>query len=266
MTERFKYLWLTDVHLWPWNKYSLLNSILDQKPKGVFLTGDISNSAQTLIWDLDFLGPRIGRPLYFVIGNHDLHFSNIEKTHAELRNLCKKHKNLIWMDEAGIVPLNEEACCIGNMGWYDAKMGNVEYLKYTIDWFLIEDFRKLSSMDDRIDKFRQLAKDSADSLCEKLELAIKTYKTIYLISHFPAWKEANRTNSWFSEQFFEPYNTNLILGEKLEGIMEQYKKRQLICLMGHTHLPTTIHVSRNIECRVGRGSYHKLSEEEILYI
>src|SRR4029077_20044583 len=117
---RDKYLWLTDLHLWSWDRYKLLGTILDQKPKGVFLTGDISNSSQTLIWDLDFLGSKVGRPIYFVLGNHDLHFSSIEKTHVQIRELCKKHKNLIWMDEAGIIPLNEEVCCIGNMGWYSA--------------------------------------------------------------------------------------------------------------------------------------------------
>lgn len=264
--QRSLYLWLTDSHIFPWDRYSFLNSILDQKPKGVFLTGDISNSAQTLIGDLKFLGPRIGRPLYFVIGNHDLHFSNINQTHEEIRNLCRTYKNLVWMDEVDFVPLTDEACCIGGMGWYDCRVGNPEYVKYTMDWFLIDDFRYLISMDERISKFRQWAEKSAREIGVKLEAALKNYKTVYLLSHFPAWREANRASHWLSDAFWEPYNTNLILGETLETIMEKHKNRQLICFFGHTHLPVTIHVSRNIECRVGHGSFKKLSEKEILYI
>lgn len=261
-----RYLWLTDTHLWPWDRNNLLKIIINQNPKGVFLTGDISNSAYTLIHDLDFLGPRIERPLYFVIGNHDLHFSNIENTHAEIRNLCKKYKNLIWMDEVDILQLNEDTCCIGNMGWYDGRIGDTEYLKYTIDWFLIEDFRKLSSMSDRIKKFREIAEESANKLSIKLEIALQKYKTVYLLSHVPAWKEASGNKGIFSDIFYEPYNTNLILGKKLLDIMEQYKEKQLICLFGHTHYMTTTHISHNIKCHVGHGSYSELSEEEILYI
>jgi UDP-2,3-diacylglucosamine pyrophosphatase LpxH len=264
--QRDKYIWLTDTHVYPWNRYKLLSTILDQRPKGVFITGDISNSSQTLIADLDFLGARIGRPLYFVPGNHDFHFSSMERTLSNIRKVCKKHKNLVWMDEAGIIPITEEVCCIGNMGWYDARHGNTEYLKYTFDWFLIKEFKELPSMKHRIEKFRSLAEDSAKQLSSKLEQAVEEYKTIYLLSHFPAWKEGHRANEWISEKFYEPYNTNIILGQELEKVMSKHKKRHLICLMGHTHCPVTINVSRNIECRVGKGSYHKLSEEEILFI
>jgi predicted phosphodiesterase len=264
--ERKKYLWLTDSHLYPWNRFKILNIILDQSPYGIFLTGDISNSSQTLIADLDFLGSRIGRPVYFILGNHDISFSSFIETFSNIRKVCQKHKNLIWMDESGIVPINEEVCCIGNMGWYDAKIGNTEYLRYTFDWFLIKEFRELPSMKHRIEKFRSLAEESANQLSSKLEEAVETYKIIYLLSHFPAWKECHRANGWLSEKFWEPYNTNMILGQELEKVMVKHKKRQLICLMGHTHMPITVNVARNITCHVGKGSYHKISEKEIIYI
>jgi UDP-2,3-diacylglucosamine pyrophosphatase LpxH len=263
---REKRLWMTDLHLFPWNRYKLLNIILDKKVKSVFLTGDISNSSQTLIADLEFLGKRIGRPLYFTTGNHDLHFSSIVETKNNIRKVCQKYKNLIWIDEAGIIPINDEVCCLGEMGWYDARVGNPEYLKYTFDWFLIKEFKELPNMRVRIEKFRSLAEESAKSLSLKLEEAVETYKTVYLLSHFPAWKECHRANEWISEKFYEPYNTNLILGQELEKVMIKHKKRHLICLMGHTHLATTIQVSRSIECRVGAGSYHKLTKENIIYI
>jgi 3',5'-cyclic-AMP phosphodiesterase len=263
--NRSKYLWLTDTHIKFFGRYKLLNTILDQKPNGVFITGDISEGF-TFLSDLEFLGQKIGRPFYFVRGNHELWGSSFDKVNEGIRKLSAQYSNLIWMTDAGIVPLNEETCLIGMDGWYDARLGNEKYIKYTFDWWLIEDFRKLPSMKERIEKMRFLADESARVLSSRLEEAVETYKTVYLLTHVPAWREAHRANGWISDKFYEPYNTNLVLGQALESVMSKHKKRQLIVLCGHTHQNMTVHVSRNIECRVGKGSYRKISEEEIIYI
>jgi predicted phosphohydrolase len=263
--NRSKYLYLTDTHTKIFGCYKLLNTILDQKPVGVFMTGDISEGFSFLS-DLEFLGKRIGRPLYFIMGNHEYLGSSFAKVHQGVRELTAKYKNLIWMTEAGIVPLNEETCVIGSEGWYSAQIGNTEYLKFTFDWWMIEDFRKLPNMRARIEKFRELAEDSAKVLSARLEEAVETYKAVYLLTHFPPFPECNRANGWISEKFWEPYNTNLVLGQALEKVMEKYKKRHLTILCGHTHTEMTVQVSRNVECRVGKGSYNKISDEEIIYI
>lgn len=266
MIKKRRYIWHTDTHIWPWDRFKFLNSILDSKSCAVFLTGDISNSAWSCLKDLEFLGKRAGRPIYFVLGNHDYHFSNIEFVHKEIRRLCSKYKNLIWLTEANIISLNEEVAIIGQEGWYDARSGNQNYLKYTIDWLLISEFRKLPSMKERIEKFQELANQSAINLSYKLELALENHKTVYLLTHFPCYLEANRTRSFLSEKFWEPYNTNFALGKSLETIMGKNKKRNLIILSGHTHCSINIHVSQNIECRVGKGAYHTINEEQIIII
>jgi len=263
--KRFKYLWLTDPHLLPWNRYRMLGSILDEKPVGVFATGDLSYGP-TLISDLEFLGKRIGRPFYFVLGNHDYHGSSFVEVHRKIRELCEKYRNLIWMTDAGVISLTEEVAVIGAEGWYDARVGNPEFIKYTFDWMLTSEFKSLPTWQERLDKFKTLADASAAHLTKNLEAAMENHKVIYLLTHFPCWKEANRYNGIISENFWAPYNTNYILGKELEKVMVEHKKRNLIVLAGHTHQAMQIHVSRNIECRVGRGAYHKLSEEEIIYI
>lgn len=264
--KKEKYLWLTDVHLLPWKRKRLLNIILNEKPHGVFLTGDISYSSQTCLGDLEYLGKKIGRPLYFVLGNHDYHFSSFHKMNEGVKTLCSNYRNLIWMDNSGIQELNEETAVIGNMGWYDALKGDTKYLKYTFDWYLIEEFKKLPSMKERIEFFREIASESAKKLSKLLKEAVEKYKTIYLLTHVPPWPEANRDEGTIMEKFWEPYNVNLTLGEALEKVMKDYKKRQLVVLGGHTHSPVSIHVSRNIECRVGKASYFSLGEEERIYI
>lgn len=262
---REKYLFITDPHLLPFNRFKMLDAILSQKPRAVFVGGDISYGP-TLISDLKFLGKRIGRPMYFVLGNHDYHFSSIDKVHTKVKEVCEEYRNLVWLTNAGVVPITNEVAVIGAEGWYDAQVGNKEFIKYTFDWFLTSDFKKLPTWDQRFSKFKEVAAANTKYIISNLEAAMEDYKTVYLITHFPPWREANRYNSWISESFWEPYNTNVGLGKALEEVMVKHKKRNLIVFCGHTHSSVQIHVSRNIECRVGRGAYHMLAEDEIIYI
>jgi Icc protein len=262
---RDKYLWITDPHIKPWGRRKIINLIHDDKPKGIFLTGDISYGP-TLVGDLDHLGRKAGRPIYFVLGNHDYHGSTIATTHNKVRLLCKKHKNLIWMTDAGIEPLNEEVALIGTEGWYDARVGFEPFLTFTFDWWMTKDFRQLPSMKDRIEAFRVLAQESADKIVPILEKALESYKTIYLLTHYPPWKEANRAEGTMMEQFWLPYNVNYALGVALEKVMQNYKKRNLIVLCGHTHTSTQIHAARNIECRVGKAGYFRSTVDETIFI
>jgi predicted phosphohydrolase len=264
--NRTKYLWLTDTHLRPWSRKKLIDIIMEDKPRGIFLTGDISYGL-TLFNDLEFLVRYARRPIYFVLGNHDYHFSSIKKTHEMVRLLCNEYKNLIWMTDAGVERLTDEVAIIGTEGWYDALLGNKRYIKYTLDWPLIKELRNLSNFDDRIDAIKELAKQGIEKVIASLELAIEDYKTIYLLTHFPPWPEATRDVGTLMEKFWLPYNVNLTFGKELEKVMQNHKKRNLIVLSGHTHTDCWIHVSRNIECRVNKASYFgDFGNEEHIYI
>lgn len=267
---RDKYLWFTDTHLDkvpPWSLIRFILHIRKENPKGVFLTGDISNGVMTA-WHLQLLATFIKCPIYFVLGNHDYHFSSIEKTHKKIRELCKKFPNLIWMTDAGVVHLNQEVALIGTEGWYDAEKGKPGYLKFTFDWILTEDFRKLPNWDKRLDFWRQMADQSANDIVDKLEKSIEQgYKTIYILTHFPPWKEATRDVGTMFEKFWLPYNCNIRMGKALKKAMEDHKKRYITVLAGHTHTDCWIHVSRNIECKVSKAKYYgELRNEEHIFI
>jgi predicted phosphohydrolase len=265
-----KYLWFTDTHLdkvTPLTLSRFILHILKENPKGIFLTGDISNGALTP-FHLRMLATFIKCPIYFVLGNHDYHFSSIEKTHDKIRKLCQQYPNLIWITEAGVIHINDEVAIIGAEGWYDADNGKAGYLQFTFDWFLTEDFRKLPNMQARIDAWRNLADKSADDLSDKLEKAIdQGYKNVYVLTHFPPWKEATRDVGTIMEQFWLPYNVNLRLGRALEKVMQTHKKRSITVLAGHTHTDCWIHVSRNIECKVSKAKYYgTLRNDEHIFI
>jgi 3',5'-cyclic-AMP phosphodiesterase len=265
MTDRACYLWLTDPHVKLWSKWHFLNTILDENPRAVLLTGDLAEGP-FLKGVLDVLGRKAGRPIYFVLGNHELLGSDIASTHSLVREMCAKYRNLIWLTDNDIIPLNDEVALIGSDGWYDARIGNPAYIRYTFDWWMVKDFRKLPNMNARIEAFRALADKSAEVLSERLERALETYKSVYLLTHMPPWQEAHRATNPLIERFWAPYNCNIALGQALEKVMEKHKKRQLTVLAGHTHTPVSIHVARNIECRVGKASYAHITDGERIFI
>lgn len=266
-----KYLWYTDTHLdqllLPWKLPTLISHIIREKPKGLFLTGDISTGLLTT-WHLSLLARFTKIPIYFTLGNHDYHFTSIAKVHARVRALCKKHPNLIWLTDAGVIPLNDEVALIGTEGWYDAQLGNPKWLRGTFDWFLTEEFRKLPNMDARIAAFRKLSVRSCDIIAAKLQQALDLgYKTIYILTHFPPWKEATRDIGTFLEPYYLAYNVNHGMGQTIEKIMQGRNNRHVMVLAGHTHSDCWIHVQRNIECKVNRAKYYGfIRNEECLFI
>lgn len=257
--QHSKYLWFTDTHF---NKASPLTFIkfiihlIKEKPKGIFLTGDISNGILTYFY-LKILAIFINCPTYFVLGNHDYFFSSIEKTHQRIRSVCQDYPNLIWLTEQEPIKINNEVALIGTEGWYDVNLGNPKYLKFTFDWVLTENFRKLPNMLARIKAFRSLANKSCKIIEHKLKSALEqNYKTIYILTHYPPWKEAGRDPDSFFGKYHLAYDINMRLGQTIEKIMKEYPHKNVVVLCGHTHSDAWIHVSHNIECRVNANKYY----------
>jgi len=254
-----RFVWLSDTHLntviLPFLKQRFIDAIDAQKQlDGVFLTGDISSG----LWiehDLEMLARAVNCPVYFVLGNHDYHRRFISSVRADVSNLCKKISNLRWMTEQDVISINDEVAIIGADGWYDARYGDPKLLKYTTDWLMVLDFYRLSSMDDRVSAFRALAQESAMMIEKRLESALESHKTVYILTHFPPWKEATRAEGTSMEKFWLPYNTNDALGRAIERAAHGRKKKRIVVLAGHTHVACDIRVSNTIECKVSSANY-----------
>jgi 3',5'-cyclic-AMP phosphodiesterase len=268
MKDKDLYCWITDTHLdklSPWKKYSFLLQLKQQEPKGIFLTGDIS-TGPLLSLDLWLLS-KVGCPIYFVLGNHDYHFSSIEKTHAKIRKLCAKYPNLIWMQDQEVIGLDDEIALIGAESWYSVDLGNPKWIKYTMDWWLIKDFRQLPSMEKRIEAFRSIADESCKNIERKLEKAIEQdYKTIYILSHYPVCVEATRSEDVLMSSFWLPYDTNIRMGKTVERVMSKYKTKNARIFCGHSHQETFAQISRNVWCQVGRGRYIGVPHSQKIYL
>jgi predicted MPP superfamily phosphohydrolase len=259
-----KVAWLTDTHLLPWQRKKLVQNIRNEKPDAVFLTGDISVSGITVIDDLEYMSDNLTVPIYFVCGNHDLWFSEFNSVKARVKDLCSKKDNLFWLTKSDIIYLNEEIAIIGADGWFDVRTSYSRFVKYVLDCLFIHDFRKLKGLKEKIFKFREMADAGANKLSKKIKIASKTHKKIYLLTHFPPWKEAQKKS--FFKDWWAIYNVNYNLGQKIEEDMRSVEQSSSVTVLcGHTHEPTDVRISKNIECRVGRAGIY-ISDLNILYI
>lgn len=268
MSSKKKILWFTDLHMdrvAPWTLLNFFRHIKKENPHSIFLTGDISNG-KMLCGHLSLMAQYIKCPIYFILGNHDVHRTSFKQQHENIRNLCIKYPNLIWLTNTNTIQLNEEVGLVGVDSWYDAALGDPKWLKFTFDWFLIEEFKVLKSMDERIQAFRDLAKQNTKNIISKLENALENndLKTIYVLVHMPPWKEATRDEGTIMEKFWLPYNINYGMGKEIELVMESRKKRNVIVLSGHCHTPEYIRVSRNISCQVGAAGIKTINSQKII--
>lgn len=265
--QRDKYLWITDPHiLFPWQRYGTLAKIKREEPKGILFTGDISNGV--MLMPVLKMFAQLGIPCYMVLGNHEYFWSSRDKIHAKMRKLCEKYPYMVWLEEQEEpVRLDEEICLIGTGGWFDGAQGDTKWLNWKADWWIIKEFRKLGSLEKKLEFSRQLAQESCEKVERRLRKAIEQdYKTIYLLSHIPPWIEATRDQGTIMERYWLPYNTNIRLGETIEKVMADYKKRRVVVLSGHTHHPIYIRVSRNIECQVGASNYLGVLHSQKIYL
>jgi len=271
MTQQKKFLWATDIHLCYYNRLEFVRTINRHNPSGVFLTGDISHLGFSLYGDMEYIGRETHCPIYFILGNHSIWFSSFAERYKQVRELCSKYPNLIWMNNVDVIPLSNEVALIGNENWYDGTTETttkkIKFSKAYIDWLLIKDFRELKNMDERVLKFREIAGKSAEEIGRKLSLALEQdYKRIFILSHMPFWDEATRDVGTLFDWFWLPYNVNVKTGKVIKEIMKERKKRNVVCLFGHTHSPHWGMLSRNIEYFVGRPSGYFKSEPQIMYI
>jgi predicted phosphohydrolase len=253
-----RYAWYSDTHLnlsvFPFLKRMFISRLKKSGVDGVMITGDVS-SGSWLESDLGFLARHFDGPIYFVLGNHDYHNRHIESVHSDVRRLTAKYPNLFWMTENPLIALAEDVALIGTEGWYDATLGDPQLLRWTLDWMITFDFLHKKGIDQRIDMWRNMSSISSEIIAERLEHALQDHKTVYVMTHFPPWKEATRAVGTPFENFWLPYNTNFAMGQAIERVMSGRKKKRVIVLAGHTHTPCHIRVTNNIECIVARASY-----------
>lgn len=252
-----KLIWITDPHfdfLHPMGSLRFGEWLAKQDGDAAVLTGDLADGL--LLKDLlEFFAVGFGKPIFFVLGNHDYYGSSFEKVKRVARKLHKKVPNLMWLDESGVVELTPEIALVGNGGWYDVRSGaGAESRVIMQDFTLIEDFRG-SDIYTIAEKCQKTAKAMADQTRPDLMEAAGKYKHVYFATHVPPFREATWHQGKISDSNWLPWFSNLTMGNVLSDAAFDYPDTKFTVLCGHTHSEGVFDFKDNMTVLTGKAQY-----------
>jgi len=251
-----KLAWATDIHF-DHARIAAANifmaAVKESDCDALVITGDIS-VAHLLEGHLGLL-TTIGKPVYFVLGNHDYCGSSIQYVQETTRKVAKKYKNLTWLTESKIVNLTEKSCLIGHDSWADGRFGNttkwwvdmLEY-RYTSDFMGLDHYGILRVLN-------RLGDEAALQLSIKAENATKKYDTIYVATHTPPFIEATWHMGLHSDNAHLPHFACKAVGEALVKVMKKHTDKKMIILCGHTHGGGHAEILPNLIVETGPAEY-----------
>lgn len=249
--------WVTDIHLNFLNAEQVeafCAAIRAENPDIVLLGGDIAE-ADTVEWYLKVMAADIGRPIYFVLGNHDFYQGSIPAVRKVMDGLCRAESRLTYLSHVGCVPLTEDTGLIGVDGWGDGRLG--DYAGSTVrlnDHLLI---RELSGLDrdELLARLNRLGDEAADHLRVVLPLALDAHERVILLTHVPPFVEACWHEGKTSDGNWAPFFTCKAVGDVLLETMPKRPDRQLTVLCGHSHGAGRAQLLPNLEVLTGRAEY-----------
>lgn len=229
--------WLTDVHLnflRPAERADFLERVRGQSPNAVLVSGDIGEARDVL----PFLNQMLLAwpcPIYFVLGNHDFYFGSIAEVRRRVQALCDEQPRLRYLTHCGVLELAPGVGLLGHDGWADARFGD-----YDRSCVMLNDYRLIAelagySKETRLPVLRAMGQAAAEHVREHLESAVAQYRTIYLVTHVPPFREACWHEGRISDDEWLPHFSCHAVGEAILEVMCPRPECQLTVLCGHTH-------------------------------
>ena len=262
--------WLTDIHLnflRPPADQTFLATLAAVDADALLLTGDIAE-AHDVTRHLASIGAVTGRPVYFVLGNHDYYHGSIAGVRARVRDLCRTAPGLHWLPDAGVVPLTAEACLVGHDGWGDGRFGDYYGSHVRLnDWRLIEEFggRDEDPLD-RITKLHTLGDEAAAHFRAVLPAALGRFRHVVVATHVPPFREACLYEGKVSDDHWLPHFTCKAVGDALVEAMAASPDRRMTVLCGHTHGEGDVTVLPNLRVLIGGAVYGSPAVQMVLAV
>lgn len=265
-----KLTWLTDIHLNFLEKNArelFYQTILKTDGDAVLITGDIAeaNSVNDLLTEMV---NAINKPIYFVLGNHDYYRGQVETVKATMVTLTQKQPQLIWMNTAGVLPLNENTLLVGQDGWADGRLGDYQNSRVQLnDSRMIADLMQANIFGKfkLLDKMQELADIDAAQLNKDLQLAVsKKPKKIIVLTHIPPFKEACMHQGKISDDDWQPYFSSKATGDVLLRVAQENLDVEFLVLCGHTHSEAYHQALSNLIVKAGRAEYYQPIVQEVI--
>lgn len=265
-------VWLTDIHLNFLDKQErklFYASILRKNCDAVFISGDIAE-APCLVEILNEMADHIGRPIYFVLGNHDYYKGQVSEVREKMTYVSQNHEYLFWLPASGIQQLNKNTILLGQDGWADGRLGD-----YPNSRVVLNDSRKITDLFEAkmmgkfslLAKMQMLADIDASQLEDNLKEAIdKNPKKIIVLTHIPPFEESCLYEGAVSDPEWLPYFSSKVMGDVLRQTAEQNPSIDFLVLCGHTHSPSEYQPLNNLMVRAGSVEYSHPKIQDIIFL
>jgi len=250
--------WATDLHLdhaTPESREALSIALRNGSAPTVIVTGDIS-VAPRLAADLAFLADAAGRPVHFVLGNHDHYHGSVGSARDSVINLTNSTDQVKWLPPAGVVPLDDETALIGVDGWADGAFGDPLRTPLVLNddrW--IAELAAEPKRSGKLAVKKVLAGADAARLAVLLDRAATEYRQIVVATHVPPFVAALPVQGHLAGAEWLPLLVSGATGAVLSRFAAAHPAHQVTVLAGHTHVATSVRIAPNLRCMVGGARY-----------
>lgn len=267
--------WCTDVHLDHLDSHpelrrpekEFVRPLSSEDVDGFLFSGDVT-CAGSLPRHLDLLDKVLGRPIHFVLGNHDFWGGDFNGVRGAVSGVAGSSSNLNYLTQLGVVPLTDRTALVGHDGWYDALHGDPEESGVLMnDWLHIGDFSLVSGMvrgrppwANRVELgavvaiARKTAWAAAEHVREHATTAAAHHDTVIVLTHVPPWVEAHRHDNKSGGDAM-PWYTSKLMGDAIEAVAAANPRVRFEVFCGHTHGQADVQVAHNVFCHVGGAQY-----------
>ena len=254
--------WATDIHLnflTTVARRRFLESVKEQAD-ALVVTGDIAES-NSLVATLMVMDALVGRPIYFVLGNHDFYRGSVAGTRSAVAEVIHGSKTMVYLSQAGVVELTPNTALVGHDGWADARLGDFDGSGVIFNDFLLID--ELRHWRDQfiLDKpalrraLEALGDEAAAYLKGILPTAAAQYPRVIVATHVPPFREAAWYQGRPSADDYLPFFSCKAVGDVLVDVAQSHPKCQILVLCGHTHGGGEIQVAENLRVVTGPAEY-----------
>ncbi len=263
-------LWITDVHL-DFASERTAKGFLTRLKKinaDLILVGGDTGEGRTFKDWLAKIRARTGRPVVFVLGNHDYYGSSVLKT----TNMCKRINladNMItWLATSEGVDVSTEdssVIVIGEGGWGDWAHGDMERLGVR-DYDMIEEL-KTHNPRNKKNVAETLGELAAGRLKKKLKDACaKGYERVIVLTHVPPWPRSAWHEDQPSESEAQPFFVWGRGGQAITEVADKNPETQFTILSGHTHSGGMNLVRNNVTSITAPARYQRPDVAQIMEI
>ena len=258
--------WLTDLHL-DFAEPEQVRGIVDQLERlrvdQVLISGD-TGEAPNVVPYLDSLDGELGRPIAFVLGNHDFYRSSIQRVRGQIAQLCSRTEGLNYLTQCEHLVLTPNTALVGHDGWADGRAGNYERSQVMLsDYALIAELAGLGKPARRM-MLEALGDDAARHIRRVLPPAAAHFSHVVLVTHVPPLREACWHDGRVSDDDWAPHFTCQAMGDAILEIMRDHPDTQLTVLCGHTHGAGETRPLENVRILTGGAEYGRPRVTDVL--